>query len=86
MKEMDSMIRVASVRLLGERRVEITMTSGETRELDLAPLLVGPVFVTIREDDAVFAQVRVDPEFGTLVWPSGADICPDVLIHDRRPV
>jgi len=79
------MKRVASVRVLGERRVEITLTNGETRQLDLAPLLVGPIFDAIREDDCLFAQVAVDPEFGSLVWPSGADLCPDVLIHARRP-
>ncbi len=31
------------------------------------------------EDPAVFAQVRVDPELGTVVWPSGADLDPVVL-------
>jgi len=85
MASMSSMVRISSARVLGERRVEITLTNGEVRELDLAPLLDGPVFDTIRTDDELFAQVQVDPEFGTLVWPSGADLCPDVLIHDRPP-
>ena len=85
MTTMSSLVRIASVRVLGSRRVALTLTSGETKEVDLRPLLVGPVFEAIGDDDALFAQVRVDPEFGSLVWPSGADLCPDLLIHDRRP-
>lgn len=79
------MVRVVSVRVLDERRVALTLTSGEIREVDLGPLLIGPAFAAIREDDARFAQVHVDPEFGTLEWPCGADICPDVLLQDRPP-
>ena len=30
-------------------------------------------------DPAFFAQVRVDPVLCTVVWPNGADLCPDVL-------
>ncbi len=36
------------------------------------------VFAPLR-DPAVFALVRVDPELGTVVWPSGADLDPVVL-------
>ena len=83
---MASMVRIAGVRLLGGRRVELTLTDGRTKEVDLAPLLDGPVFDSIREQDDAFAQVRVDPEWGALVWPNGADICPDVLIYDLPSV
>jgi hypothetical protein len=31
------------------------------------------------KDSSYFAQVRVDPELGTIVWSNGADIDPDVL-------
>jgi hypothetical protein len=44
------------------------------------------VFEQIREDDEVFASVRVDHELGTIVWPNGADIDPDVLHGDAPPV
>ncbi len=30
-------------------------------------------------DPAFFAQVRVDPDLGTVVWPNGADLDPVVL-------
>jgi len=36
------------------------------------------VFAPLR-DPAYFAQVRVDPELGTVAWPNGADLDPDVL-------
>jgi hypothetical protein len=31
------------------------------------------------EEPGFFAQVRVDSEAGTIVWPNGVDLCPDVL-------
>ena len=30
-------------------------------------------------DEREFAPVRVDPESGTIEWPDGVDLCPDVL-------
>jgi hypothetical protein len=66
--------------------VELSLADGSQRELDLEPYLVGPIFAPLREDERVFRQVRVDEELGTLVWPNGADICPDVLVHGRTPV
>ena len=30
-------------------------------------------------DPAYFALVRIDPELGSVAWPNGADLDPDVL-------
>lgn len=30
-------------------------------------------------DDGIFGQVRVDEKLGTIVWPNGADLDPEVL-------
>jgi len=46
-------------------------------------MLNGTVFDPIRDDKGQFRTVRV--EDGTLVWPNGADLCPDVLIWDGLP-
>jgi len=40
---------------------------------------LGPVFEPLHEDPQLFRQVRVDEELGTVVWPNGADLDPDVL-------
>jgi hypothetical protein len=38
------------------------------------------------QDPDYFAQVRVDPELGTVVWPNGYDLDPDVLHGDFEAV
>lgn len=82
---MSGRVRVQSVELLQGTRVRLEFTSGEAREVDLAPYLHGPIFEPIRTDPTHFQAVRVDPELGTLVWPNGADIDPDVLYERLTP-
>jgi len=79
------MIRIQGVETLGEFQVRLSLTDGSSRELDLEPYLNGPVFEPLRADPALFKAVRVDEQLGTIVWPNGADIDPDVLIHGRTP-
>ncbi len=74
------MIRIADVQALGAHRVRLTLTNGRVGEVDLEPLLQGPVFTEIRRDPRVFRRVTVIEEAGTIAWPNGADLCPDVLI------
>jgi Protein of unknown function (DUF2442) len=59
------------VEVLGDRRVHLIFSDGAEREIDLSPLLWGPVFTEIRSDDEVFRAVSVDRELGTIVWPNG---------------
>jgi Protein of unknown function (DUF2442) len=62
----------------------LTLSDGSIIERDVSCLLIGPVFARIREDPAFFAaQART--EEGTVVWPNGADLCPDVLIWGGPP-
>lgn len=78
-----ALTRIAAAVTLAGRRVQLTLTDGRVIERDLAPLLTGPVFDQIRLSDQRFAELRV--ENGTLVWPDGADLCPDVLIWEGLP-
>jgi hypothetical protein len=64
-------------------RLRLTLTDGSTIERDVSALMVGPVFGPLRADRALLAQARV--EGGTVVWPHGADLCPDVLIWNGPP-
>ena len=57
----------------------LRFSDGETREVDLAEELWGPMFEPLRENPELFRQVRVDDELGTIVWPNGADMDPVVL-------
>ena len=57
----------------------LRFSDGATREVDLVDELWGPMFEPLREDSQLFRQVRVDSELGTIVWPNGADMDPDVL-------
>ena len=77
------LVRIREAKPLGNQRVELTLTDGRVVERDLGPMLVGPVFSEIRNDEVRFMELRV--EGGALVWPNGADLCTDVLIWDGLP-
>lgn len=76
------MAEVTAVRVVEDRTVELTFADGSMRVVDLTSWLWGPVFHDIALDDDVFAQVAVDPERGSIVWPNGAHFDADVLHGD----
>jgi hypothetical protein len=78
-----SLLRIRKAEPLQDFRLRLTLTDGSTIERDISRLLVGPVFDKIRKERSLFDQVRV--ESGTVVWPNGADLCPDVLIWRGPP-
>lgn len=79
------MVRIRGVEALDGFRVRLSLTDGSTREVELGPFLNGPIFEPVRSDPDFFRSVRVDQELGTIVWPNGADIDPDVLVLGRTP-
>jgi hypothetical protein len=78
-------VRIRSVEPLDGFVVRLSFTDGTTREIDLEGELWGPIFEPLRADRELFRQVRVDEELGTIVWPNGADMDPDVLHGDFQP-
>ena len=56
----------------------VRFDDGFERTIDFEPILLGPFFGPLR-DLRLFRQARVDPDLGTIVWPTGADIDPGVL-------
>ena len=77
------LVRIAAVTPLDGFRLRLPLTDGSTIERDVDPLLKGPVFDAIRENRQLFEAARVGS--GTVVWPNGADLCPDVLIWGGPP-
>ena len=76
--------RICSVEPLEGFVLRLGFDDGTTREVDLEAELWGPMFEPLLEDPELFRQVQVDQELGTVVWPNGADLDPDVLHADLR--
>jgi Protein of unknown function (DUF2442) len=79
------MIWVKTVAVLDGFLVQLEFSDGERKTVDLDPLMRGPIFEPLRSDQKLFCAVRVDEELGTIVWPNGADIDPDVLYGSQVP-
>lgn len=77
------LLRIKSVQALPDFKLRLTLDDGRVIQRDVAPLLKGRVFEDILTDAAEFARIRL--ESGTVAWPNGADLCPDVLIWNGPP-
>jgi hypothetical protein len=70
---------IVSVEPAENYRLRLRFDDGVEGEIDVASMLpFKGVFAPLR-DPNVFDAVKVDPVLGTIVWPNGADLDPDVL-------
>ena len=72
--------RITSVEVVPPHALRLVFADGLERTINLEPILAGELYRPLR-NPAIFAQVRLDPEVHTVVWPSGADFAPATL-HD----
>ncbi len=79
------MVWITSVEPKERFKLWLEFNTGERKLVDIEKYLRGPVFQPVRDDPAFFSQVQVDDELGTIVWPNGADIDPDVLYGSHVP-
>jgi hypothetical protein len=79
--------RIVNVRHIQHYILHITFADGTEADLDFEDRVMGRggVFEPL-EDIALFAQVTVDPEARTLVWPNGVDLDPDVLYSEATGI
>jgi hypothetical protein len=73
--------RVTDVEHLDARALRVTFSDGLVRELDFTDALPG--VLADLDNDETFAQVAVDSTAGTVCWPNGIDLDPDVLHGDH---
>jgi len=71
---------ITAAKPLPDRQLQLVFEDGLQATIHLDKIIkhyIG-VFAPLLED-AFFQQVQVAEELGTIVWPNGADVCPDVL-------
>jgi len=70
---------VVEVSTVGHHRLRLKFEDGTEGEVDVARLVrFEGIFAPLR-DVKLFAEVTVDRDLGTIRWPNGADLDPDVL-------
>ncbi len=72
--------RVVDFAMVSPYTLRLTFSDGSEQVIDFRPVLEGAVYGPLR-DEKLFAQVEIDPEAHTLIWPNGADFDPETL-HD----
>lgn len=63
--------------------LRIAFADGLNGEVDVLARMHGPVFANARTE-AGFSAAHLDVESGTVAWPGGADLAPDVLYERLR--
>ena len=72
--------RVVEFEIVKPYTLRVKFDDGTEQLINFHPVLVGELYGPL-QDEALFRQVKIDPEVHTLVWPNGADFDPATL-HD----
>ena len=71
---------MSNFEIVGDYILRVWFDDGSEQVINFEPILYGPLFEPLR-DLELFNQVKLESDLGTLVWPTRADIDPNVL-HD----
>ncbi|HYM49989.1 MAG TPA: DUF2442 domain-containing protein [Candidatus Limnocylindrales bacterium] len=74
---------IVGVAVVGDHRLRLLFDDGTVGDVDFTSRQWTGVFEPLR-DPAYFAQVRVDQEAATIVWPNGIDMAPEPLYEQAR--
>jgi len=74
---------ILGVAVVGDYRLRLLFDDGTVGGVDFTSRQWTGVLGPLR-DPAYFAQVRVDPEAATIVWPNGIDMAPEPLYEEAR--
>ena len=70
---------IIEVQHLSSYKIYLRFEDGVEGELDLSAFISFDGIFEPLKSPSEFAKVTVHPELGTIVWPNGADLDPDVL-------
>ncbi|MDQ6614515.1 MAG: DUF2442 domain-containing protein [Actinomycetota bacterium] len=85
MNQHRSIPSVVGVAVLRSHVMRLLFDDGVVRDIQYVPGHVQGSLVKTLDDPDYFAQVRVDRDAGTVVWPNGLDLAPEVLHGDYLP-
>jgi hypothetical protein len=72
--------RVRRIEIVAPYTLALEFADGTQQRIDFRPVLEGELLGPL-QDLQVFNAVELDPTFGTIQWPNGADFDPETL-HD----
>ena len=70
---------IVKVKPLKDFHLHLEFEDGAKGEVDIRKLVKFKGVFAALKDETFFAKVQVNPEWGTIFWPNGADLDPDVL-------
>jgi len=76
--------KLREARYEGDYLIWLKFADGVEGQVDLEGELWGEMFESLKEK-ALFAEVSLDKELDTIVWPNGADFAPEFLYQKLCP-
>lgn len=83
MTEIPPLIHVVGVTVIGDHELRLLFEDGTVDDIAFSDDEWRGVFAPLR-DPELFAQVCVDPQAGTIVWPGDLDMAPEALYLQAR--
>jgi hypothetical protein len=80
---MEDLVDITGVEVVAAHTLRLTFADGTVGDVEFADREWRGVLEPLR-DPGFFAEVRVDPESGTVAWPNGLDLAPEPLYEQAR--
>ena len=74
---------VVGAAVVGDHVLRLLFSDGTVGDIDFSAEQWTGVLAPLN-DSAYFAEVTVDPEAGTVVWPDGIDLAPEPLYEQAK--